>query len=119
MKTQVIKNCLKLNYHGKIITSLTIKCNENSSKTTELEIMVNYLLQYGRHFNKEIHSLEEQSVSKNYENLMQILIVFANKMDINIKVTDAVAVHRLPTRKISAVREVIVQFSDKSTRYLW
>lgn len=78
----------------------------------ELTSQVNDIDQYGRNRNLEISNLV---VTKD-ENLNNIAIDIAKKLDVELSASDIDVVHRLPTKNIAYPPKVVIQFVTRKKR---
>jgi Baculovirus FP protein len=77
-----------------------------------LTIQVNSLDQYGRKKNIEITNIEE----KRGENIEEIVLNLAEKLDVDLAAHEIESAHRLPTRNADKVAPIIVQFASRKKR---
>ena len=88
---------------------------QNTEKDRVIEALttqVNSLDQYGRNKNIEIANIEE----KRGEDIEEIVLKLAEKLDVELAAHEIEGAHRLPTRNADKVSPIIVQFASRKKR---
>ena len=109
---------IKVNENGEImsqmsktIESLVGKVKERDDVIMNLTSRLNQLEQYGRNCNLELGEVMEVE----RENLEDVVVAVARKMDINLTPAEIETVHRLPAKK-DRIRSIIVQLNSRKKR---
>lgn len=111
MLSKLNSNNELINNMSKTIESLVGKVKERDEVISQLTTRLNHLEQYGRNCNLELCEVKETEG----ENLENIVLNVAKKMDIYLEPNDIDIVHRLPGKK-DKIRSIIVQFSSRKKR---
>lgn len=108
---KVTENREIMSQMSKTIESLVGKVKERDDVIMNLTSRLNQLEQYGRNHNFELGEVTE--IEK--ENLEDVVVAVARKMDINLTPAEIETVHRLPAKK-GKVRSIIVQLNSRKKR---
>lgn len=95
------------------IASLKQRCDEKDTIIDQLTLQVNNQNQYSRNKNFEIINVEEAAG----ENIEEIVMKIANKLNVDLNVNDIDCAHRLPAKNNRTSR-IIVQLTTRKKRDL-